>query len=604
MTVRRRAVPSIAFIVACVATVASAAASAQDFAGNYRITSDVTTAEVPEWGSDCGQRPENHRGNTGRQVRVSADGTNLVIEDRPRMRTDGCWSQNPRTRRVSTSGGNGRWTTQCTSPAEDYQHEDGTYSTTAEPTRITLRDRTVYRWTLQGSSCRANIMRTMVYERIDAPTPAPVDSGVAPTPTPPRDSGVRPARCALPGPAARIAIITGRRSTTPGSRVCFRAQVVDADGCPAINATSSVITWNITRRNGGDPPSGEGGCVTVASNVTAGTEFTVVASATAGFEERVTLRVVTPEESNSLVAQLIEDEDAGTSGEDAAAAPRIDEGFGAVSQAPTAAPTANHSGRNALVAGLTAVAVLLAGAAFFLLRKKKPAPEGTVITVSEPPLEPKGTAAQGSSATDSDGARGSLAPGAPRVRKDEVPIPMGQMPIAGLPPVAAGAKKSAPANLAQTMIGAMPNGTDQVLENAPPTRQSASSMPAVTPAIAAASAAPEASAKPKRCPICNQRFALENAFCPEHGAALVLADAPKPGSVIVDPIAAVAPTPTPAPAPAQQAQGSFRKDPLARTHIAGSAATTTENLRCPVCGRTYGPGNVFCGDDGSRLEGA
>ena len=100
MTVRRRAVPSIAFIVACVATVAAATASAQEFAGNYRITSDVTTAEVPEWGSDCGQRPENHRGNTGRQVRVSEDGTNLVIEDRPRMRTDGCWSQNPRARPV------------------------------------------------------------------------------------------------------------------------------------------------------------------------------------------------------------------------------------------------------------------------------------------------------------------------------------------------------------------------------------------------------------------------------------------------------------------------------------------------------------------------
>lgn len=567
----------MAYLAATSAALAAQSAFAQDFAGNYRITSDVTAAEVPEWGPDCGQRPENHRGSTGRTVRVSEDGTNLVIEDRPRMRTDGCWSQNPRARRSSTNGGAGRWTTQCSSPAEDYQREEGTYTTTFANNTLTLRDRTVYRWTLQSSSCRATITRTMVYERQDAPAPA--DSGVAP-PTP-HDSGVRAARCALPGPASRLAIVAGRRSTTPGSRVCFRAQLQDTEGCAAINSASAVITWTVARRSGaGDAPAGEGGCVTIAPSVAAGTEFTITASSSTGLEERVTLRVVTAEESNSLVAQIIDEgSDAGASeSQDAGAAPRIDEGVGTA--APPIAPPAqaNSGSRNAAVAGLTAIAVLLAGAAFFVLRKKKPEP----------------TSAQDEPAPSAAPTEASAPPRAPEA--PEAP------------------KKAPPTSLAQTMIGAMPTGTDNVLENAAPRRPSASSMPATqapapaaapvaasfpSPAHAASAAAAEAMApvaqKTKRCPVCNQRFTQENAFCPDHGAALIAAD----DKVIVH---ATAPSAPPPPAPEPPSRPS-KHDPLAQTHIAGSAATATVTLRCPKCGRGYGPGNIFCGDDGSRLEG-
>ena len=560
----------MAYLAAASAALAAQSAFAQDFAGNYRITSDVTSAEVPEWGADCGQRPENHRGSTGRTVRVSEDGANLVIEDRPRMRTDGCWSQNPRVRRSSTNGGAGRWSTQCASPAEDYQREEGTYTTTFESNTLTLRDRTIYRWTLQTSSCRATITRTMVYQRQDAPAPA--DSGVAPQP--PRDSGVRVARCALPGPASRLAIVSGRRSTTPGSRVCFRAQLQDADGCAAINSASAVITWSVARRAGaGEAPPGEGGCVTIAPSVAAGTEFTVTASSSTGLEERVTLRVVTAEESSSLVAQIIEDDsDAGTSSDqDAGAAPRIDEGVGTAAP-PAPAQAQASSGRNAVVAGLTAIAVLLAGAAFFVLRKKKPAP--TRDDVDEPRSSSHGPATP-----------------APEPEQKKVP----------------------PASLAQTMIGAMPTGTDTVLENAAPRRPSASSMPATqapqrapaaeTPAHAHAASAAAAMApvaqKTKRCPVCDQRFTQENAFCPDHGAALIAAD----DKVIVRATAPSAPPPPAPEAPSIAPSRPSKHDPLAQTHIAGSAATATITLRCPKCGRGYGPGNIFCGDDGSRLEG-
>ena len=567
---------------------------AQDFAGNYRITSDVTNAEVAEWGSDCGQRPESHRGNTGRQVRVSMDGAQLVVEDRPRMRSDSCWSQNPRTRRVSSSGSNGRWTTQCTSPAEDYQHEDGTYATAIEGNRLTLRDRTVYRWSLQGSACRATIVRTMVYERLDAPTPV-TDSGVAETPRPPADSGVRQARCALPGPASRISIIAGRRSTTPGTRVCFRAQLVDADGCLAINSTGSVITWAVARRNGGEAPPGEGGCVTVAPAIPAGTEFTITASANNGFEERVVLRVVTPEESSSLVAQIIEEGDASTS-EDAAIAPRISDGLGSVSGVVAPTSSAQTGSRNALVALLTAVAVLLVGVAFIMVRRKRSA---TTPDPSEAPRPSAPTAQQAAAmvqpAPAPAAAKQTPAGGVGRIRKDEAPFP-------------ASAPQSGPTNLAQTMIGAMPAGTSGVIvaaiENVHEKRASSSSMAAVSPPPSPPQA-PEPPKQTKRCPVCNQRFGVENAFCPDHGVALVDLEGAQPKVLVAANVASQsvpAPPPT-APAPTAPTRPRVPDD-LARTPIAGSAhepAAATPTLRCPTCGKSFGPGNIFCGEDGSRL---
>jgi hypothetical protein len=600
MNVRQRAVRSMAWIVAACATSAATTVSAQDYAGLYRIVSDVTTAEVPEWGTDCGRRPENQRGSTGRTVRVSADGTNLVIEDRPRMRTDGCWSQNPRVRRVSFSGGNGRWSTQCSSPDEDYQHEEGTYTSTIEGDRLTLRERTLYRWTLNSSVCRATLTRTIVYERIDiAPTPVQ-DSGAAVTP-PVRDSGERPVRCAVPGPAARIAIVAGRRSTTPGSRVCFRAQLVDADGCPAINAGGAVITWSVTRRGGGDAPPGEGGCITIAPSIAAGTEFLVTATSTTGLEERVTLRVVTPEESRSLVAQIIEDEDAGTLVEDASA-PRIDEGFGSVAPAVTHGTAAASRARHALVATLTAAAVLLTGIAFFLLRTKKPTkrekpePSPSDACKGEPSVVVQSAAG---ATTSSDVGRSSIPGQPPRVRKDEVAIPLREMPIGGLLPMAAQAKKSAPSALAQTMIGAMPVGTDGVIAEGVAKARAQSSMAVVHPPASSSAPsasdfhAPAAPAKSKRCPVCHQRFGAENAFCPEHGVSLVDADALAQPKVVIDPRAAVPSIPAP--------PTLGNNDPLEQTRIAASTATATVPLRCPVCGRTYGAGNIFCGEDGTRL---
>jgi hypothetical protein len=120
--------------------------------------------------------------------------------------------------------------------------------------------------------------------------------------------------------------------------------------------------------------------------------------------------------------------------------------------------------------------------------------------------------------------------------------------------------------------------------------------PVVAPVVA------PTAAKLKRCPTCDQQFSWENAFCPEHGVVLVALDA-----VAGEPRAPTAP------------KSRGRSDDLNRTRIAGSTDATqtpqapvaspaasppvSPTLRCPICGKTYGPGNIFCGEDGSRLEG-
>jgi hypothetical protein len=93
--------------------------------------------------------------------------------------------------------------------------------------------------------------------------------------------------------------------------------------------------------------------------------------------------------------------------------------------------------------------------------------------------------------------------------------------------------------------------------------------------------------------VCHQRFGAENAFCPEHGVPLVDADAAAQSKVSIDASAAVPLI------PATSMVGN--DESLEQTRIAASTATATVPLRCPVCGRTYGAGNIFCGEDGTRL---
>lgn len=543
----------------------SSLAHAQDFAGMYRLVSDVTTAEVPEWGSDCGHRPENHRGSAGRQVRVSADGSQLVVEDRPRMRSDGCWSQNPRVRRTGGSGGGTRWTTECATPNDDYQREEGTYTTTVEGQRILLRDRTVYRWQLRTSACRATLARVITLELVEGTTPPPARDVVVVEP--PRDATApRPpvqARCSLPGPAVRLAIVAGRRSTEPGSRVCFRAQTLDSSGCPSINSGAVPVTWTAARR-GGEALGGDGGCVVIPSTLAAGTDVLVTATS-GGLQAELTLRIATREELSALVAQSIEEEDAGVSPEIVARA--VGAGLATVTPAETPAPPPVSPLRNVLIAGLVAVAVAVLGAAIFVItRKREPAKQKSSIRlIEDSPAQPPTSQP---SATDPVAPQDGMRPTPPgglstRTRKDEIPIPISQMPIGGF------------------VQGAAALGVKFTAKSS-----------ATTPPVAQP---PAERPKTKECPACRLHFTDEVGFCPEHGVLLV-------------PIGSVSVTPNgpKAGAPVDLARTMMEGSPLDLGDVVApkpnlASPPPDAPLVCPTCAKRFSSENIFCGEDGARL---
>jgi hypothetical protein len=447
-----------------------------DLAGTFRVASDQTTVQVPEWGSDCGPRPASHTGPSGRQITVTTEGSQLVIQDgRRRQRTDGCWSDNPRVRRTAASGSSGRWTVQCQTPAEDYQREQGTYVITATPTRITMRDTTEYAWQLRGSNCRATATRVVTYERVgEVPTQTttPVDAGATTATTRPQPTN----RCAAPGPATRLEIAPARRALAPGGRTCFRVRLLDANGCEASAPPGSAVAWQLARSSG-TPGSAdatlENGCVRAPAGSPVA-EYAVTASA-GGLTAHAVAAVVSAEELRSLIAQHIEDEgpaDAGLLLGGAASGA----GVGAVVVRAPATPT-ERGGAGLVVWLLVGCGLLLAtGGVSLLLRRRDAAPRS-----SRPPGD------------DVDAANASMRP-----RREAVPIPARELPVA----------KPAPPSLREA------------------------------PAPAAAAPAPRPLVK--RCPTCDTRFTAEMAFCPEHGTALVDVAAGTPATpVATAPVAAV-----------------------------------------------------------------
>lgn len=279
--------------------------------GTYRVTADRTTVQVPEWGPDCGPRPESHTGTTGRQVTVTVDGSQLVIQDgRRRHRTDACWSDNPRVRRVSATHAGNRWTIVCETPPEDYQHEQGTYTLSVDGDDVlTLRDATEYSWQLRGSRCRASAIRTVRYERIHE---APVQGS-----TPSQDAGGSAgtvsslaSRCANPGAPVRVEIVPSRRALAAGGRVCFRLRLLDGNQCETSVPTGQTVVWQLARVSGtpgNADATMDNGCVRAPVGSPVG-EYTV--TATVGtLSARAVAAVVSAEELRSLVAQHIEDEE-------------------------------------------------------------------------------------------------------------------------------------------------------------------------------------------------------------------------------------------------------------------------------------------------------
>lgn len=501
-------------------------ASAQDLAGSYRVTRDSTAVTVPSWGADCGPRPSPQSGRTGQTVTVTADANNFEVQDgRRRRRSDGCWSENPSVRRITATHAGSRWTVLCRTAESEYQQESGTYTLSADSGRISLRDESEYHWQLRGSECRANAVRTLVLERVDGPSAQPsASASVAPT------ASVRPSataaapppspppRCATVGPAVRLELTPSRRSLAPGGRGCFRARVLDASRC---EVTGTQVQWQPAHRDGAPDLAVSDGCVSAPASAGQG-EYAVVATAGA-FTERAVAAVVSADQLRTLLAAHIEDEDPGPL-PSASAGSASGAGVGAVVVQPGATNAVPPRATPVWLWALLGLGVTGALAAVVLLaRRKGPARD-----------------------TSSGGERESASSFGP------------------------------PANGANNSNA--PRASDPLGSTGP--QSWGSSAPPPAPIVAAPPVAPPPAPEPpkKRCPVCQQLFSHEIAFCPEHGTSLV------------DEHGASAPPSGPAPGPAAM--------PVA---IAPAGPPRGAELRCPKCGKTFERGTAFCGEDGSTL---
>jgi hypothetical protein len=353
-----------------------AAALAQDappppvrYEGSWARSGQSISVDVSSWGADCGPRPQSSSGGGGGRVSIRQADRELVLSGGVRTeRSDGCWSMNPRVRRVSHSQSEGRWRTTCRTSAEDPKFEEGTYTLRAtSPDTLVYRESSRYDWRLQADHCIATITLSWSYGRVGgAPPPVaevPDEPPVPPSPT----TSPPPVRCASPGEPARVLLDAGRRRIEAGEQVCLRPRVVDASGCET-TATAELQSL--------DAPL-TGNCFEVPVDAPDGQRFRI--RATAGtLHAEASLVVQSPDIMGYLAART----------EDGAAAPTGQ-------SSPTAAPQAGGLSAEParpredpilwLVLVIAAVALLILGVAFVLFRNQRRVPAARAASPRTPP---------------------------------------------------------------------------------------------------------------------------------------------------------------------------------------------------------------------------
>ncbi len=195
----------------------SSAALAQ-YEGEWRAGPRQVRHEVRSWGPDCGPRPPASFSRPGGSVQITQSGDHLRFQGAVRGATNRCWSDKPGIRRVSVSFQGGTWTIRCQTPEGDAQPERGRYVFRASGDTIRFEEETSWDWRLRNSRCLATRRATQTLTKVSAAAPA--------------EPPTREPRCESPGPPARIRLRPTERTIAPGERVCVRAQVVDAAGCP------------------------------------------------------------------------------------------------------------------------------------------------------------------------------------------------------------------------------------------------------------------------------------------------------------------------------------------------------------------------------------
>lgn len=186
--------------------------------------------EVEAWGEECG-RPLTPEGPSyaGRTL-VEKSGDHLVFTGAVTGRTDACWTRHPRATRVTSRVENGMWRTVCRTPASEPRAEEGTYTFRREgPLTLTFHEETRYAWRVGDVLCAARRIAEQKFVR--RPSDEPAQPSSPPTAAP-----------CNPGAPVRLELTPAEKVLEPGTRYCFRARAIDADGCPL---PATAITWTV-----------------------------------------------------------------------------------------------------------------------------------------------------------------------------------------------------------------------------------------------------------------------------------------------------------------------------------------------------------------------
>jgi hypothetical protein len=196
--------------------------AAERFAGEWTINSSKLEVIVKSWGENCGPRPKSYSNFKKREVIIIVRGEHLIFS-RGGVRTDRCWSPNPRIRTINANVTTSRWSRHCRTTPDDPRYEDGEYSLVAKgDDRLNYFSVSKVDWRLKGDHCVAYLEERRVYVR--APPETDGEAGD-------ESSGKADNRCEEPGPLKRIVLKPRRAQIGPGQKICFKAVGIDEKSC-------------------------------------------------------------------------------------------------------------------------------------------------------------------------------------------------------------------------------------------------------------------------------------------------------------------------------------------------------------------------------------
>lgn len=296
------------------------------FDGAWSMTSVSESFTVQQWSAACGPAPVSGTLVGGGSVTVTGGGGELQISGgRRTLRTDQCLDPMPTLARNVHTQDARSWRTRCSTPPGDPRHAvvNTAYFVAAGDNAISIAETGRYEFTINDSSCIADVRRgaslsraVVVTAASAAAATAPSASAVAPTsteaptvtqPIPPTTAGASPrADCSVaPGDPARLEVRPSRKLLKLGDSFVFHAAVLDSGGCPtgtAIQWTVGAITFKDGQTHPGVPAIDASGNLTIPAADFTDATFDVIATA-AGKGARASVEVATPADYAALLAQ-------------------------------------------------------------------------------------------------------------------------------------------------------------------------------------------------------------------------------------------------------------------------------------------------------------